>query len=124
MANIDVTQLLSDPDFCDVVTLIRRTSAVGDNGRNTVTELPGVNVNMVVQGLKSADFVRNPDLVNLDGVRSFWYQGEFLVDEDSVYSDIIIFGGVRYQVHKLDEDFSNYGAGFQKAFAAKEKSNG
>lgn len=118
MALIDTSELLSDPDFCDTVGLIRRTSEVNDNGRNVVTEAAPVNVLMSVQGPKAEDFIRNPDLVNLNGVKAVWYSGTLLPLVVGEYSDIIVWNGLRYQVHKIDEDYSNFGGGYMKAFCA------
>ena len=124
MADLDVSELISDPDFCDEVQLIRRTAVSGDNGRNQVTELPPSTEYMVVQGLKARDFQRFPDLVDLYGVKAFWFVGVFLEESETQYSDIVVYNGLRYQIHKVDEDFRNYGAGFMKAFAALEAEHG
>ena len=124
MALIDTSELLSDPDFCDTVGLIRRTSTVGSNGRNTITEAAALQVLMSVQGLKAGDFVRMPDLVNFDGVIAVWYNGVLIPEGAADYSDIIVWNGKRYQVHKIDEDFSNFGGGFMKAFCTAENPDG
>ena len=120
MADLDVSELMSDPDFCDKVQLIRRTSLVSDSGRNVVVDAAPLNTRMVVQGLKAIDFQRYPDLVNLNGVKAFWYKGVLLEETATQYSDIVVYNGLRYQIHLIDEDFRNYGAGFMKAFAALE----
>jgi hypothetical protein len=123
MADLDVSELMSDPDFCDTVQLIRRTSDTNDQGRNVLIEADPLSVSMVVQGLQAIDFKRYPDLVNFDGARAFWYSGTLLAESESQYSDIVVFNGLRYQIHKIDEDFRNYGNGFVKAFGALEKGN-
>lgn len=120
MADLDVSELMSDPDFCDLVKLVRRTASADDKGRNAVVEALPVDVLMVVQGLKAIDFQRFPDLVNLNGVKAFWYNGILLDENEAEYSDIVIYNGVRYQIHLIDEDFRNYGNGFMKAFGALE----
>lgn len=120
MADLDVSELISDPDFCDLVKLIRRTADTNDKGRNVVVEDTPLDVLMVVQGLKAIDFQRFPDLAELNGVKSFWYSGILLDETETQYSDIIIYNGLRYQIHQIDEDFRNYGNGFMKAFGALE----
>lgn len=120
MADLDVSELMSDPDFCDQVQLIRRIADADNKGRNVVTEDAPLNALMVVQGLKAIDFQRFPDLVNLNGVKAFWYSGVLLNETETQYSDIVVYNGVRYQIHLIDEDFRNYGNGFMKAFGALE----
>lgn len=123
MALIDTSELLSDPDFCDTVGLIRRTATIGSNGRNVLAEATPLMVLMSVQGLKAGDFIRMPDLANFDSVIAVWYNGILIPDATTDYSDIIVWNGKRYQVHKIDEDFSNFGGGFMKAFCTAENSN-
>jgi len=124
MALIDTSELLSDPDFCDTVGLIRRTATIGSNGRNILVEALPLTVLMSVQGLKAGDFIRLPDLANFDNVIAVWYNGILIPDATTDYSDIIVWNSKRYQVHKIDEDFSNFGGGFMKAFCVAENSNG
>lgn len=123
MARIDTSELLFDDDFVDTVQLIRRTSSVNAKGRNEVTESAPVKVLMSVQGVQTKDFMRNPELVDLRGVKSVWYSGPLLASTDGAYSDIIVISGVRYQVVKIDEDYLNFGGGYVKAFCSMEKSN-
>lgn len=118
MADLDTSELLIDPDFCDIVQLIRRSSTVNDKGRNVLVEAEPVDVFMSVQGPKAEDFKRYPDLVNLDGAKAVWYSGILLPLVEGEYSDIIVWNGLRYQVHKIDEDYSNFGGGYMKAFCA------
>ena len=120
MADLDVSDLISDPDFCDEVQLIRRSAGVDAKGRNGLVESSPVTVYMVVQGLKAIDFQRYPDMAALFGVKAFWFAGVLLEETSAQYSDIVVYNGLRYQIHKVDEDFRNYGEGFMKAFGALE----
>lgn len=119
MAGIDVSELLSDPDFVDPVTLIRRMADVNNKGRSVLTEAEPVQVSMVVQGPQAEDFKRFPELVEMHGVRAVWFAGKFNMGEEGTYTDVIRWPAVtgpRYQIHKIDEEYSNFGAGFVKAF--------
>ncbi|MNO38280.1 hypothetical protein D3C76_283810 [compost metagenome] len=124
MALIDTSELLIDPDFCDTVGLIRRSFTVSDKGRTVIEEQAAVFVLMSVQGLKAEDFVRNPDLVELNASKAFWYTGTLLPLIAGEYSDVILWNNLRYQVCKVDEDFTNFGNGHMKVFGALEGSNG
>jgi hypothetical protein len=123
MALIDTSELLSDPDFVDTVQLIRRTSTINNKGRNEVVDAAPVSVLMSVQGPQAEDFRRFPDLAELHGVRAVWFNGIFNMEEDGTYSDIIVWNGYRYQVHKVDEDYSNFGGGHCKAFIVRERAS-
>ena len=60
MALIDVSDLLRDPDFTNVVTLIRRTSTINTHGEHEMTESP-CNIVASVQGINTEDLVRLPE---------------------------------------------------------------
>lgn len=120
MADIDTSELMFDPDFVDEVGLINRASAANSKGRNELTETEPLMVLMSVQGPQAKDFVRYPDLINFESVISVWYCGSLMADGQGVYSDIILWRGKRYQVHKIDEDYMNFGGGFTKAFCTQE----
>lgn len=120
MADIDTSELMYDPDFCDTVQLIRRTQVM-IKGYNEISEAAPVDVLMSVQGPKAEDFQRFPDLANLKSVKAFWFNGSFSTEADDTYTDIVIWRGQRYQIHIVDEDYTNFGAGgHMKAFGALE----
>lgn len=116
MALIDTSELMYDPDFVDTVQLITRVSAIDDKGRNQLTESAPVDVLMSVQGPSAEDFQRFPDLANLHGVRAVWYNGTFSMNGANEYTDVVLWQGRRYQIYKVDEDYTNFGGGFSKAF--------
>ena len=75
MALIDVSDLLRDPDFTNVVTLIRRASAVNDHGEHVMTET-SCNIVASVQGINSEDIVRLPEGARLSDVITVYYRGD------------------------------------------------
>lgn len=114
MALIDVTALLSDPDFVDTATIYRRESTVNDYGENALTETAETAV-MVVQPATPDDLQRLPDSVRMRAAIHVWYRGTLKTDAgDDVYPDVVEWQGRRYQVQTAD-DFGNYGAGYVEA---------
>ena len=60
MALIDVSELLTDPDFTNTVTLIRRASTVNTYGENVMTETQST-ITAVVQGANTESLERVPE---------------------------------------------------------------
>lgn len=119
MANIDVSDVLLDPDFINDVTLIHRTTTVNDFGKNELTETEIQTVGSV-QPASYKQLQRLPDALRAADVRAFWIKAEILSDGDSQYPDIILFGGSRYQVQTI-EPWLNWGAGWNMGTCVKEK---
>lgn len=118
MAQIDVTELLTDPDFVDECTLIHRTTTVNTFGENVLTETPVVTVGSV-QPASGKTLMRLPDALRSANVYSFWIKGEIVADGTSKYPDIISFKGKRYQVQTIF-DWTNWGAGYSEGVAVAE----
>lgn len=118
MALIDVSELLSDPDFADSFTYDRRTQTVGDNGRASFTTDAGIEIMGSVQPGGNDALQRFPDSARPSG----WirvYTQTILVPHDEaagVYGDVLNWKGGRYQVRSAD-DWSQFGAGYSKVLA-------
>lgn len=124
MANIDVSDLLLDPDFTDSATLIHRASIVGDKGRNTLSETIVVpDVTVVVQNVDNKTIEKYPDLALLSDKITVWYKGELFAESANGYSDVLLWKGDRYYVKYIDEDFMNFGQGWTRAICVLEKVN-
>lgn len=122
MALIDVSELLTDPDFTNTVTLIRRASTVNTYGENVMTETQST-ITAVVQGANTESLERVPEGVRLSDLIDVYYKGPLTAESPSGYADIIVWGGKRYQVFEVVEDFMNFGAGFTKAVCKLEAVN-
>lgn len=120
MALIDVSDLLRDPDFTNVVTLIRRSVSINTHGENVMTE-SACNIVVSVQGLNSEDIVKLPEGARLSDVITVYYRGDLQPESKGGYSDIIVWQGRRYQVKTIDENFINFGAGFTRAICVMEE---
>ena len=122
MALIDVSELLTDPDFTNTVTLIRRASTVNTYGENIMTETQST-ITAVVQGANTESLERVPEGARLSDLIDVYYKGQLTAESPSGYADIIVWGGKRYQVFEVVEDFMNFGAGFTKAVCKLEAVN-
>lgn len=115
MAQIDVSEVVTDPDFLDAVSLVRRTSVVNSSGRNVLAESSS-SVYMVVQPASPDDLQRLPDSVRRRDAITVWYVGELSADADGQYPDIVVWNSKRYQVQTADP-FGNWatGSGYTEA---------
>ncbi len=119
MALIDTSDLLLDPDFTSVVTLIRRAVAVNEYGESVITET-SQNITVVAQGDNTETLTKLPQGARLSDVLTVYYKGILTAERAGGYADIIVFGGKRYQVTEVTEDYMNYGAGWVKAICYLE----
>lgn len=122
MANIDVSDLLSDPDFVDPCILIHRVAVVNEFGENVTTETCVKTVGSV-QPASGKVISRLPDSLRVANLRSFWIRAEIVADGDARYPDLIVFRGKRYQVQTVD-DWENYGNGYCEGTCVAEKVTG
>jgi hypothetical protein len=119
MARIDVSELLTDPDFTNSVTLIRRASSINAYGEHVMVETQST-ITVVVQGTNTEDLIRMPEAARLQDLITVYYGGELMAESPNGYADIIVWQGKRYQVAMVDENFMNFGAGFTRATCKME----
>lgn len=110
MSLIDVTELLSDPDFVDAVQVIDRGTRVNSAGENDLDEEPYDTVG-AVQPASGKVVNRLPDALRVANVMSFWIQGEITAAKPGEYSCLLVFKGRRYQVQTVF-DWTAAGAGW------------
>lgn len=118
MALIDVTELLTDPDFVDEVQRERRVQSVTSKGRLAFTSAFDTIVASVQAAAPGDVLARFPDAGNPDAwVRVYTMTPLTAFDEAAgLYGDVLTWRGSRYQVRTTD-DWLNYGAGYVKALA-------
>ena len=122
MAQIDVSDLLLDPDFIDPVTLIHRTMIVGSNGLGQIIEECEETVGSV-QPASGKTLNRLPDALRIQNVSSFYIKAGIIADSSCAYPDIIKYKGKRYQVEQVN-DWSNFGAGWMVGVCVAERPSG
>lgn len=119
MGQIDVTELLSDPDFVDRLVLINRKSVVDTRGQNQLTET-SIKTWGSIQPISGKTLSRLPDEFRVANVKSFWIKGTIVSDAKGKYSDIIVSRGVRYTVQYVF-DWTNWGEGWCEGTCVQEK---
>lgn len=118
MAQIDVSELLLDPDFVDKMTVITRTPFVNSKGENSVKDCPLIGVGSV-QPASGKTIFKLPEEFRVANVSSFWFKGAIIATAPGKYSSIIEFKGQRYQVQVVF-DWSNWGQGWTEGTCVAE----
>jgi galactose-6-phosphate isomerase len=113
MPALDVSEILTDPDFAESLTVIRRDQAVNSHGR--AVSLPEeIPITGVVTGGSSAGLRRAAEYgVNTRAIMVHT-QFELRDTHRGELPDLIIWKGTRYIVDRV-ADYSQYGAGFTSA---------
>ena len=124
MGQIDVSDLLADPDMIDRVILVRRAATVGTDGKNSVTE-EQIPTWASVQPADNKAIQRLPEELRVMNLKSFHIKATIVSDgtaQDgtSRYPDVIIHKGIRYQVTKVF-DWTNWGAGWSEGVCIQQK---
>lgn len=110
MANIDVTDLLSDPDFVDDICLVDRVPSINSFGENTLKETSFKTVGSV-QPATAKVIQRLPEMLRVANLSSFWFKGNIVASASGKYTSVLVFKGLRYQVQTV-ADWSNFGQGY------------
>src|SRR5271165_5038928 len=110
MAQIDVTDVLSDPDFIDPVSIIDRVPTVNLYGENIVQETATQTVGSV-QPADGRVLQRLPEALRVANLSSFWVRGQIVASAPGKYTSVIVFKGKRYQVQTIF-DWTNWGQGW------------
>jgi len=118
VGQIDVTDVLSDPDFVDPIQLVTRVPTVNGYGENTLVETTLTSVGSV-QPASGRTLQRLPEALRVANVSSFWFKGEIIATAPSRYPSILVFRGKRYQVQVVF-DWTNWGAGWCEGTCVQE----
>lgn len=118
MANIDVTNLMSDPDFVDKIQVLSRVAKVNNLGGNLVTESCLETVGSV-QPATGRALSRLPEALRQENMSSFWYKGQIVASDPGKYPSILVFKGRRFQVKNVF-DWSNFGQGYTEGLCVAE----
>lgn len=119
MPLLDVSDVITDPDFGERVTVQRRSAAAGSNGRPTV-QTSSSTISAVVIPQSDLPLQRGPDqqsLPKLIQVHTTFRLRSASTDPQSgieYQPDLIVWKGDSFQVNRV-YDFSSFGAGFVSA---------
>jgi hypothetical protein len=118
MANLSITELLTDPDFVDPIQVVTRRSFVNSLGENQIVETVLDTVGSV-QPADEKEVVKLPQGLQVADISSFFFKGTIVASAPGKYSSVLVFKGVRYQVLAV-ADFSNWGEGYTEGTAIAE----
>jgi galactose-6-phosphate isomerase len=118
MADIDVTEILFDPDFSDEICLIDRVPTVDGFGRNILTEVKFDTVGCI-QPASGKVIQRLPEDLRVANMSSFWLHAKIIATAPGKYSSVLVFRGTRYLVQTVF-DWSNFGEGFTEGICVAE----
>lgn len=118
MSQIDVTELLSDPDFVDQIQVIYRRPTVDTQGQNLLDEYPIDGIGCV-QPADKKTIERLPPALIVENLMGFWFQGRITASQPGQYTTILVFKGQRYEVKSVF-DWSMAGAGWSEGVCVAE----
>ena len=118
MAQIDVSDLLSDPDFIDTMSLISRVPSISSYGEQTLADTTLVSVGSI-QPVSGATLKKLPEALQNENVRSFWFKGTIVATAPGQYPSVLSFQGNRFQVRHVF-DWTNWGAGWTEGACVAE----
>lgn len=118
MSRIDITELLTDPDFVDEMTVITRYPRVNSKGENLLNEKQVISVGSV-QPASGKTVFKLPEEFRVANVSEFYFKGAIIATAPGKYSSIIVFKGQRFQVQTV-ADWTNWGAGWTEGTCVAE----
>jgi hypothetical protein len=110
MSKIDVSELLSDPDFVDEIIQLKRAPIVNSKGENKLSEVKVKTIGCV-QPASGRTIFRLPEAFRVANVSEFFMKGTITATAQGKYSDVLVFKGVRYNVQMVF-DWTNWGLGY------------
>lgn len=110
MALLDVSELMSDPIFCDPFTVLRNMSAVNEQGINQITQqtIPAYGS---VQAASGANLVILPDGSRVDSAIDVYTSLRLMAQGATQSADYVVWKGQNYVVTNV-RDWKNFGSGF------------
>ncbi len=118
MANVNVVELLNDPDFIDPIQLVDRRPRINNLGENILTEITENSFGSV-QPASGRAIQRLPELLRVANMSSFWFKGTIVASAPGKYASVLIFKKTRYQIITVF-DWTNWGEGWCEGLAVAE----
>lgn len=113
MALIDVSELMTDPDFTNTISLTRRTQTISDYGKTILTGT-ATTITAIVQAGSGEVLKRNPEYSVMEDWITIYAKFDFRADGNGYYADLITWNSRDFQV-KTVTDYSNWGDGYTRA---------
>lgn len=105
---IDVSELLTDPDFCTEFTLVKKTGEFVQG--KFVTQEEEINIVGVTEPVSGRELEILPEADRLKNLRTFYAPSDvpLSVSSDGTISDSIIYGGKRFKLIS-GQNYSDFG---------------
>lgn len=121
MALIDVSELLTDPDFVDQVMLVTAHQGVNELGMNQLIYNAAVTVDMALQDTSADDYIKYIGHTFSNNSLTV-FSAYPLIDKEG-YTTFIYHNDRKWRLHKIAEDWFNHGQGYQKAIFILDKTS-
>lgn len=118
MADLDLSDIITDSDFADKVSIIRRTAVVDQTGINIITE-EIIETLGSVQPPSAGEVMRAPEGLRSKDLKSFWVRQELLARVEDGYPDVLVFNGRRFQIISV-QNWNNFGTGYSQGICVDE----
>jgi hypothetical protein len=112
MPTLDMSDMMSDPDFAQEFTYLRRYENVDLKGRSQWFSKPNPGIG-IIQPLTGQTLRQMPSLAAIDGVIEIWTALTLQTLTKDTKPDIICFGGNHYLVTAIPGDWQYIG-GFRR----------
>ena len=122
MAQIDVTELFTDPDFIDPMTIVSRTTLVNDLGENELRSTAVATVGSI-QPLSGEMMQRIPDALRGENLKTFWVKADITAHDCDEYPVLLKFKDKCFAVRHIF-DWVNFGQGWCEGLCVAEKPSG
>ena len=113
MALLDVTDLLTDPDFSSTFDILRSTETVDQHGIASRVEQT-ISLSGVIEAGSGQTIVMLDDGTRISDSLTLWCEFPLWASFENRPADIVLWKGQRYVVKSV-EDWTNFGRGYVKA---------
>lgn len=113
MPLLDMSDVLTDPDFTDCLVCMRNAQVIDDNGRGTLVPTPFPFYGIVTsEGGDELKRLAEGEIIS----QKIRIISKFLLTDGGIgfTADIVQWNGATYTVRQVD-DYSRYGQGFTQA---------
>jgi hypothetical protein len=114
MPLIDVDDILTDPDFVEPITVLRRAQQISNTGRVSTLNQTFAGILACVQPQSDQPMIRGPEQQSLPGLISVHTLFRIRGIAPGYQPDIVIWNGTQFVVNKV-YNWSQYGRGYVMA---------
>jgi len=118
MAQIDVSEVLQDPDFLDMFNFVRLVETVGPDGRATFSGTT-LSAYGVIQPASGRTMELTPEATRTSEMLEIWTQAGLQEASDDLAADIVLWQGKEF-VPVRNDDFDNWGQGYRHVVLSRK----